>query len=436
MSVLYCFSDDKNANGLIDFLDDFVTAEYLMAGTNATLLTLSRQKIASPSAAQSYGLASVNYLNQSSAVFFTGEPDGQVFAWIATGSTNPLQRQLFSAQYAGKAWHALAGVKALEPGEGLAGLLVDPATPNKCDVILWPPQPQLPQLLSPLQTAPLARILPAPNTGGTLATVRVRVWDAEGNAALPFLQYQRAGTTYWLDATLVSADGSAYSPATRVATLPTGLEHDLVWNAGHDLGAGFTNSVLLRARASDVTLTGEYSATVPYHVETPSLLRPVVNMLNPLAGAAYLRGDTIPLAAYAFGVAGPVVTVEFLSGTQSLGRLTNGVYLLNWTNAPVGTNILFALATDSLGTTNLSSGVTISVRVPGRITNTLATVSGQVRLSLHGGDHSRRYRIDSSTNLINWATLSTVTNTNGAAEFREPISGSVRNKFYRVVLVQ
>jgi hypothetical protein len=117
VSILYTFVDDKNSNGLVDLADDFVTAEYLVSGTNARLLTTNRQPIASPTVAQSYGLASVNFLNQSNEVFFTGEPDGQVFAWTATGSTNPLQRQLFSAHYAGKAWHALAGVKTLEPGD-------------------------------------------------------------------------------------------------------------------------------------------------------------------------------------------------------------------------------------------------------------------------------------------------------------------------------
>ena len=46
-AIFYTFVDDKNANGLIDFADDYVTAEYLVSGTNVSLLTLSRQPIAS-----------------------------------------------------------------------------------------------------------------------------------------------------------------------------------------------------------------------------------------------------------------------------------------------------------------------------------------------------------------------------------------------------
>ena len=48
-------------------------------------------------------------------VLFTAEPDGRIFSWSATNGTTALQRQLFSAHDQGKAWHALAGVKTLDP---------------------------------------------------------------------------------------------------------------------------------------------------------------------------------------------------------------------------------------------------------------------------------------------------------------------------------
>lgn len=267
-SILYCFADDKNANDSIDAGDDFVAAEYLVSGTNADLLTLFRQPIASPTPAQSYGLASVNFLNRSNEVFFTGEPDGQVFAWTASGATNPLQRQLFSADHLGKAWHALAGVKTLEAGEALVGLRVDPADPNRCDVILWPPQTSLPNLFSLPETAPAAVVLPSANPLGDFATFAVRLWDAEGNAATPFLQYQFAGSTNWQDASLLALDGAAYNSANRVTALPGGSDHTLVWNALADLGAGVTTNVLLRARAQDFMLVGDWSRPTPFRVAT------------------------------------------------------------------------------------------------------------------------------------------------------------------------
>jgi hypothetical protein len=268
-SVLYSLADDKNANGLIDFGDDFVAAEYVLDGTNASLLTLFRQPIAALVPAQSYGLASVNFLNSSNEVFFTGEPDGKVFAWTATGATSPLQRQLFSADHEGKAWHALAGVKTLEPGEGLIGLRVDPTNQSRCDVILWSPQPQLPQTASVPQTAPSAAVLPTTNTLGNLAAITVRLWDAEGNASTPFLQYQLPGSTNWQDATnIVSLDGAGYSTSTRVAASPAGMNHPVLWNALANLGAGVNTNILLRARARDITLLGDWSAGTPFTVQT------------------------------------------------------------------------------------------------------------------------------------------------------------------------
>ncbi len=265
-SVLYTFADDKNGNGLIDFGDDFVVAEYLMSGTNTSLLTLSRQPILSFAAAQGYALAVVSYLNQSNHVFFTGEPDGRVFLWAATGTTNPLQRQLFSATHIGKAWHAMSAVKTSGAGEALAGLRVDPASPNKCDIIYWPPQLQLSQVASLANTAPAAAVLPGDSLG-SLASVTVRLWDAEGNASSPFLQYQLAGSTNWQYATLSALDGAPYNPATRVAALPGGFNHAVLWNALHDLGSAVATNVLLRARAQDFMLLGDWSKPTPFQID-------------------------------------------------------------------------------------------------------------------------------------------------------------------------
>ena len=269
-SVLYTFADDKNADGVIDFADDFVLAEYLVNGTNQSVLTLSRQRIASTAVAQSYGLATVNFHNRSNEVFFTGEPDGLVFAWTATGATNPLQRQLFSSHHAGKAWHALAAVKTSDPGDGLVGLRVDPTVPNACDLILWPPQSELPQLVSPPQTPPIASVLPQAAAGGTLLRVRIRLWDAEGNASAPFLQYQLPGSTNWQDAAISRLDDAPYSPANKVTTLPDGIDHVLTWSAIAVFTSPGPTNLWLRVRAQDHTLVGDWSAPMPYSLTIPA----------------------------------------------------------------------------------------------------------------------------------------------------------------------
>jgi hypothetical protein len=263
----YACAADKNGNGVLDCGDDFAVAEYLVNGTNVTATNVLRQVLAGSTVAQSYSLALINYLNRSNEVFFTGEPDGQVFAWTVTNSTGPLQRQLFSAQHTGKAWHALAGVKTLDPGEGLLGLRVDPANPSTCDVIFWPPQPQLWAPANVRQTAPVAVLQPAANALSCLAQVPIRLSDAEGNASLPFLQYSNANARAWSNATVVQVDGTNYSRSLCVAALPSGSDHVLVWDALGDLGPVRTN-VFLRVRAKDITLLGDWSVPTPYAVDT------------------------------------------------------------------------------------------------------------------------------------------------------------------------
>lgn len=269
-SVITLFTDDKNSNARVDAGDEFVLAEFLTDGTNFTPATLLREAVASPAVAQSYGLASVKIFNRTNDILFTGEPDGRVFYWTSTGTTNPLQQRLFSSVHAGKAWHALAAVKTLEPGEGLVGLRVDPAFPNKCDLILWPPQSDLPQVVTPPQTPPQAAVLPQSGIAGTMVAVRIRLWDAEGNASTPFLQYQLPGSTGWQDAVISRMDGVTYSPANKVPALPGGSDYVLTWNAGAVFTLPGSTNLLFRVRAQDHSLVGDWSAPMPYSLSIPA----------------------------------------------------------------------------------------------------------------------------------------------------------------------
>ncbi len=175
---------------------------------------------------------------------------------------------IFSADFEGKAWHALTPVKTVEPGEGLVGILVDPTNRSSCQVLFWPPRQDLPQLPDIVETAPAAAVAPSANPLGDFASLTVRLWDAEGNASTPFLQYQLAGSTNWQDASLLALDGAAYNSANRVAALPGGSDHTLVWNALADLGAGVATNVLLRARAQDFMLVGDWSRPTPFQLVT------------------------------------------------------------------------------------------------------------------------------------------------------------------------
>ncbi len=154
-------------------------------------------------------------------------------------------------------------------GQGVAGLMVDPTNQNTCNVILWPPQVVLssPQSAT-IQTAPVATVLPSAAPLGSIGIVTLRLWDAEGNASTPFVQYQLAGSSIWLDATLVSLDAAPYTFSNRVVTAPGGINHTVAWNVQADLGMNISKNILLRARARDFSLFGDWSSGTPFIVQT------------------------------------------------------------------------------------------------------------------------------------------------------------------------
>jgi hypothetical protein len=100
-----------------------------------------------------------------------------------------------------------------------------------------------------------------------------------------------------------------------------------------------------------------------------------VDIASPTNGADYLAPANIPLiAAASESGGGSVADVQFFDGANSLGVVSNavlvappglppgsGAYLLTWTNAPVGTHVLTALAVDTNGQSAVSAPVTITV---------------------------------------------------------------------------
>jgi hypothetical protein len=132
----------------------------------------------------------------------------------------------------------------------------------------------------------------------------------------------------------------------------------------------------LTAVATDNAGLQTTSAAVGVQVTT-NLPAPNVRMINPADGARFPDQAPINLYAAAGETNGVVDTVEFFSNGSSLGTATNYLaaepmgqaqfrlhwlpYCLQWTNAPVGSNILTAVATDNNGTTVTSAPVSIYV---------------------------------------------------------------------------
>jgi hypothetical protein len=120
------------------------------------------------------------------------------------------------------------------------------------------------------------------------------------------------------------------------------------------------------------------TTSAPVDIEvTTNLPVPQVRIIYPVAGADFPDQAPINLYAAAGETNGVVDTVEFFSNGASLGTATNYLaaeptgpflwrrqwlpYYLQWTNAPVGSNILTAVATDNNGSKVISAPVNINV---------------------------------------------------------------------------
>jgi alpha-tubulin suppressor-like RCC1 family protein len=131
------------------------------------------------------------------------------------------------------------------------------------------------------------------------------------------------------------------------------------------------------------------------------------------------------------------VWYQLNGGSWSLATSTNG-----WTNWTVtltlvsGTNTVKAYAVDlgaNLSTTNSVSFVSsnmfqlqLGFAVPQPMTSTGLNFNLQVSLGLNG-------RIETSTNLVNWVTLTNFVGTNSTLNFRDPAATNFNNRFYRAV---
>jgi hypothetical protein len=146
--------------------------------------------------------------------------------------------------------------------------------------------------------------------------------------------------------------------------------YQFVWTnvpvGAYNLTAVATDNAGLQTTSDSVTIT-----------VTTNLPAPQVRIVNPGKGAEFSDLSAINLLAAAGEMGGTVQTVEFLANGESLGVVTNYLaaepaslfrlrmqwlpYYFRWTNAPVGSNSVTAVATDNNGTTATSAPVSIMV---------------------------------------------------------------------------
>lgn len=130
----------------------------------------------------------------------------------------------------------------------------------------------------------------------------------------------------------------------------------------------------LRLWADDGFVTNYSDCTITW------LHPPVVSIISPTNGSQFLVGTSIVLSANAYGLNTTVTNVQFYNGSNSLGIAvpsTGNMYNFDWTNAPLWTNGVTAVAEDNHGL-YATSMVTTVVVVPPLAAWIISPTNGQL----------------------------------------------------------
>src|SRR5207244_1399328 len=161
-----------------------------------------------------------------------------------------------------------------------------------------------------------------------------------------------------LQAAATDADGAVARVEFRDGTNSLGVvrnpPYSLLWS--NPAVGTHTLSALATDDRGDATTSASALLTV-----LPLNQAPSVQWLSPTNESILRKPQPVTLMASATDADGAVVRVEFRDGTNSLGVVSNPPYSLLWSNPPVGTHPLRAVATDDRGDATTSASALLTV---------------------------------------------------------------------------
>jgi len=202
------------------------------------------------------------------------------------------------------------------------------------------------------------------HTEGNIITLAASAADSDGLVT---------NVDFFYGSTLIGSD--ATSPYT------------INWNNGpvgtHNLTAIATDDSLATTTSAAITVT---------ITSITNNISPTAAISTPANNTSYIEGDPIVINATAGDEDGTVTQVEFLAGTASLNTDISAPYTYTWANAPVGTHVLSAIATDNENATGASNQVTIEVHSQTQ-GNQLALANLPLQINFNQGE-SKTYTFD------------------------------------------
>jgi hypothetical protein len=164
------------------------------------------------------------------------------------------------------------------------------------------------------------------------------------------------GSTVNIAATAADAGGSITGVEFFAGSTSLGTDNTAPYTATYT--AATIGTFNLTAVATDNEGATTTSSIVVINVQNNPA--PNVAITAPTAGASFVTGDVVNITATATDN-GSVTGVEFFVGTTSIGTDNTAPYTATYTTATTGTFSLTAVATDNLGLSATSAGVSITV---------------------------------------------------------------------------
>jgi len=187
------------------------------------------------------------------------------------------------------------------------------------------------------------------------------------------------------------SDGSAGGFSGSTANVVEGCY--TLTNAGATAGAKLNVTWTGSANSSVIVLQ---SAALAHLVSNNP---PTATLAIPTLNANVSTASTQTLGAVAFDSDGVVSLVEFFVETNKIGEVTNGPYIIDWTNPPAGLHSLTVKATDNGGATYTSRGVDVFVYTNGgSLLGSGALPPANVILSDEGTDDWAHWGLNLATN--------------------------------------
>ncbi|MFN7138728.1 MAG: Ig-like domain-containing protein [Limisphaerales bacterium] len=233
-----------------------------------------------------------------------------------------------------------------------------------------------------------------------------------------------APATFTITATASDPGGSVTSVQFLLGTTSLGIDTTSPYSiTANNIAAG---SYTLYAIATD-NLGAKATNAVSIIVNS----LPSVSITSPAANAVLVAPFSGTFQATAADSDGSITNVAFYRGATFIGQATSSPFAVNINNLAAGTYSLTARAYDNRGGSTLSAPINIRVITNSTLSG-LQVVGGQVSLTATTID-GHTYSLQSSSNLVNWVTISTVVASGTSRQFIDSTSAGQTNRFYRVV---